>query len=438
MMTTAVHEATPLGLRRFAPAHIGFGLLDLFLIAYVFLTQLNIRRLTGNEKLATDPTKLDISNIPKAALWLFGLLLAVWLLRRHSDYLLRPPMRYVLIFFSWLSVTCLYSPEPFKALFMLSTVLSVFLVFLAFAEARGLPVLFDRLIQIDTVFLGISIVLFFAVPSVSHMLNWDGSVGPRMTGLGGHPNHTGVLAALIIVALYARCDSGNFSKLFKFVAVTIALIALVLTQSRTSLIAAGVGCMVYFLLKNRWHAALIPVLICMVAVGVLVIQLDDQILAVFARSGDADELLTGTGRSFIWELSWGLIKKAPMLGYGFNSSYSMFMDEAYLLVGDVGVYVFPHAHNLVLQLLLYGGIIALALFVPIVLSIAASAIKARDPRIAALLAFYLSFTMTEPGGFFQYADNMLATLVLAAVAAQIATAPYRRVFAVRERAEVPA
>ena len=50
-------------------------------------------------------------------------------------------------------------------------------------------------------------------------------------------------------------------------------------------------------------------------------------------------------------------------------------------------------------------------------------IKARDPRIAALLAFYLSFTMTEPGGFFQYADNMLATLVLAVVAAQFARRP---------------
>ena len=99
-MTIAVQQATSPGLRRFAPAHIGFGMLDLFLIVYLFLTQLNIRRLTGNEKLATDATKLDISNIPKAALWIFGLGLAVWLLRRHFGLLLQPPMRYVLIFFA--------------------------------------------------------------------------------------------------------------------------------------------------------------------------------------------------------------------------------------------------------------------------------------------------------------------------------------------------
>jgi exopolysaccharide production protein ExoQ len=188
-------------------------------------------------------------------------------------------------------------------------------------------------------------------------------------------------------------------------------------------------------LRNRWHAALLPVLLCVVVAAVLMISLDSQILAIFARSGDADELLTGTGRSFIWELSWGLIKKAPILGYGFNSTFTIFMDEAYLLAGDVGVYIFPHSHNLVLQLLLYGGIIALVLFVLPIVSIIAIAIKARDPRIAALLACYLSFTMTEPGGFFQYADNMIAILALATVAAQVAAAPYRRVFAIRQTAE---
>src|SRR5262249_8495409 len=148
-----------------------------------------------------------------------------------------------------------------------------------------------------------------------------------------------------------------------------------------------------------------------------------QILAVFSRSGDAEELLTGTGRSFIWELSWSLIQKAPILGYGFNSTYSMFMDEADLLNGDVGVYVFPHSHNLMLQLLLYGGIIALMLMALVVASIVQSAIKARDPSLVALLACYLSFTMTEPGGFFQYADNMIAILALAVVAAQLSSRP---------------
>jgi exopolysaccharide production protein ExoQ len=434
-MTIAVEQAMPPDFRRFAPARVGIGMLDVLLIVYVFVTELAIRRLTGSEKLATDPTKLDISNIGKAALWTFGLFFAAWLLRRHLAYLLRPPMLYMLIFFGWMLVSSLYSPEPAKAIFMVSTLLSVFLVYLAFAEERGLPVLFDRLIQIQTVFLGLSIVLYFAVPSVSHMLAWDGSINNRMTGLGGHPNQTGVLASLIIVALYARCDSGNLSRTFKAVAIMVALVSLVLTQSRTSLIAAGVGCMAYFLLRNRWHAALIPVLICMAVAAVLVINLDSQILAVFARSGDADELLTGTGRSFIWELSWGLIKRAPILGYGFNSTYSIFMEEAYLLAGDVGIYIFPHSHNLVLQLLLYGGVIALALFVLPILSIVAAAIKARDPRIAALLACYLSFTMTEPGGFFQYADNMIAILALTVVAAQVATAPYRRVFAMKDSAE---
>ena len=422
-MTFAAEQAMPPDFRRFVPARVGIGMLDVLLIVYVFVTQLAIRRLTGSEKLATDPTKLDISNIGKAALWTFGLLFALWFLRRHIGDLLRGPMLYLLIFFGWLCVTSLYSPEPAKALFMVSTLLSVFLVYLAFAEERGLPALFDRLIQVQTVFLALSIVLYFAVPSVSHMLLWDGSVGGRMTGIGGHPNQTGVLASFLIVAIYARCDSGNLSRAFKAVAIIVALVTLVLTQSRTSLIAAGVGCMAFFLLKNRWHAALIPLLVCLGAVAFLVISLDNQILAVFARSGDAEELLTGTGRSFIWELSWSLIKRAPILGYGFNSTYSMFMDEAYLLTGDVGIYIFPHSHNLVLQLLLYGGVIALVFFLFPILSIIASAIKARDPRIAALLACYLSFTMTEPGGFFQYADNMIAMLALTVVAAQLALRP---------------
>lgn len=156
---------------------------------------------------------------------------------------------------------------------------------------------------------------------------------------------------------------------------------------------------------------------------------------MFARSGDADELLTGTGRSFIWELSWGLIQRAPIFGYGFNSTYSIFMEEAYLLAGDVGVYIFPHSHNLFLQLLLYGGVIALALFALLIASVLRIAIVARDPRIAAFLAFYLSFSMTESAGFFQYADNMIPILALAVVAAQFAFAPHRRVFRLSRPAE---
>lgn len=412
-----------------------FGMLDLLLIAYIFVTQLSIRRLTGSEKLATDPAKLDLSNITKIGLWVFGLLFAAWLLRRHAGWLLQPPMRYVLIFFGWMFVTALYSPEPFKSLIMAASLLSVFFVFLAYAEARGLPALFDRLIQIQTVFLALSILVFFAMPSVSRMLAWDGSVGSRMTGLGGHPNQTGVLASFILVALYARCDSGNFSRLFKAFAVLVALVALVLTQSRTSLIAAGVGCATFFLLKNRWNAALIPILLCLLAATALVISLDSQILAMFARSGDADELLTGTGRSFIWELSWSLIQRAPVFGYGFNSTYSIFMEEAYLLAGDVGIYIFPHSHNLFLQLLLYGGVIALALFALLVASILRIAVVARDPRIAAFLAFYLSFSMTESAGFFQYADNMIPILALAVAAAQFAIVPDRLAFRIDRPAE---
>ena len=434
-MITAAWQAAPRDVYRVAPGRIGVGGLDVLLIIYVFVTQLAIRRLTGTEKLATDPTKLDLSNIGKAALWTFGLIFAVWLLRRHREFLLRPPMHYMLIFFGWLSISALYSPEPAKSLFMVSTLLSVFFVFFAFAAERGLPVLFDRLIQIQTVFLALSIILFFAIPSVSHMLQWDGSVGARMTGIGSHPNQTGVLATLIIVTLYARCDSGDLSRAFKITAIAVALATLVLTQSRTSLIAAGTGCMTVFLLRSRWHAALIPLLVCLGLAAVLAISLDSQVLAMFARSGDAEELLTGTGRSFIWDLSWSLIKKAPLLGYGYSSTFKLFMEEAYLLVGDVGVYIFPHAHNLVLQLWLSGGVIALALFALPVCSVIVIAIKERDPRIAALLVCYLSFTMTEPGGFFQYADNMLELLVLAMVAAQAAATPYRQAPALQKGGE---
>ncbi len=172
------------------------------------------------------------------------------------------------------------------------------------------------------------------------------------------------------------------------------------------------------------------------AAAALIVSLDSQILAIFARSGNADELLTGTGRSFIWELSWSLVQRAPVFGYGFNSTYAIFMEEAYLLAGDVGIYVFPHSHNLFLQLLLYGGVIALALFAVMTVSIMRSAVVARDPRIAALLACYLSFTMTEPGGFFQYADNMMALLVVALVAAQLSPQPMNHARALRQPVEV--
>ena len=59
-----------------------------------------------------------------------------------------------------------------------------------------------------------------------------------------------------------------------------------------------------------------------------------ELVKLVSRSGDINELLTLTGRSFIWDFTLHQIAEAPVLGHGHNSAETIFLERFQYLHGD--------------------------------------------------------------------------------------------------------
>ena len=86
--------------------------------------------------------------------------------------------------------------------------------------------------------------------------------------------------------------------------------------------------------------------------------LPKELVKLVSRSGDINELLTLTGRSFIWEFTLNQIAEAPILGHGHNSAEPIFL-ERFLY------FTVTHAHNLILQSLFSVGMVGTLFLVTI-------------------------------------------------------------------------
>src|SRR5262249_19791605 len=95
-------------------------------------------------------------------------------------------------------------------------------------------------------------------------------------------------------------------------------------------------------------------LACLLVVAVSVGGLVDAqaILGMFSRTGDADEVMTMTGRTELWSFVWEKIAQRPVFGYGFNSFEAVAADE-WFGSADAGV----ATHSNILQALFTVGII---------------------------------------------------------------------------------
>ena len=90
--------------------------------------------------------------------------------------------------------------------------------------------------------------------------------------------------------------------------------------------------------------------------------------------------LTFTNRTYIWDDTIKLISKKPILGYGYES-------EAQRYIKGISFHAF-HSHNAILDILYFGGIIALLIYL-IILFMAAKKLKnSKEKNLSSILAFF--------------------------------------------------
>jgi exopolysaccharide production protein ExoQ len=218
-------------------------------------------------------------------------------------------------------------------------------------------------LQLLAVMLGIAAVfslLFTAlVPSygISSEL-YDGS----WRGIYVHKNVFGRLMVFSAIVFTLLNVNSRRSRHIKLALLSLSLALLILSTSKTSLVVFVILLALLPVYKSlQWHFYLRVFLYCFFIVAVIctVTWLMNNTKFVLDAMGRD---LTLTGRTELWEAVFVMIKKRPVLGYGY-SAFWLGLDGKSEYVWRMVGWKVPHAHNGLLDLWLDVGLLGVLIFI---------------------------------------------------------------------------
>lgn len=141
-------------------------------------------------------------------------------------------------------------------------------------------------------------------------------------GSVGRENQISWVAAIPFLTVWATRDDRKIwptsSSFMVIIAVTGTV--LVLTKSRTTLIATAGGLLVCELLK-RWSKRRL-VAMALLAAALLVSASTSWFDQFWLRGADENQLQTASGRTILWKVVWRDISERPLLGYGYGGYWT--------------------------------------------------------------------------------------------------------------------
>ncbi len=213
----------------------------------------------------------------------------------------------------------------------------------------------------------------------------------RMGGLG-HPNELGFYAAYTFLAYLGLMVSGRLNWNWGAIGMALAVATLLTCFSRTAILTCAVGTVFALRSPLRQPGNMVSVL-GITALGALIAfgalgagKLDwylDSLLTSVTKSGSTDELATATGRTEIWQYGIAQIQKSPVTGYGYCAARFVMEKHSY------------HCHNIVLNALMYGGVISGLLVVCMILNQWIAIFAFPRPEIDGMILCLLIGSMVE-------------------------------------------
>jgi O-antigen ligase len=282
------------------------------LVGAVFLLDISFR-----SRDVGDPG-LDWQNGMKLLAW--GGMMAICVL--NASRVLRFFTEPVMMAFGSYCVICLvsavYSPVPLVS----GTAAIGMIAYLGFACViiHEIPQRQWLLVLIWTfaAFCVVNLISGVVIPDVAYF-QVDASTSPnelRFQGISGHPNALGRIATVFAMLVLAAAWRGFMRPILWVPMCLLAVGTTLVTQSRTSIFALVLAML--FQMPRRY---LIPIVSLAVTCGgcILLTGQVDDVLALVGRDGSADEALSMSGRTDLWDFTWNLILDHPVTGYGFNS-----------------------------------------------------------------------------------------------------------------------
>lgn len=335
--------------------HPPIGLLSGLIVFTYCMTDFSIR------KGGVDPGSFDIQSIAKGIVWcvvlLFGIVNGAKPVFRDRA----------------LSIFCLYAIFAFSsAVYSPSIGLGlgsgIALLALGFFSGVISNWEFGRVSSTwRNLFLALSLMAFLSVVFYFTLPDWArdyrAAGAGRLRGLTGSGNSLGPLMAVAtIIGFYCwRTAMSGKAKLFIALALLVNIVALGLTQSRSSMIAlVGAIVITRCLAARAWLWLLLSGI---AAIGAWVFQqqsiMDDLLLmlaSVVSREGSVAEMTSVTGRSDIWVAATTIWLKSPWVGFGLGSP-RVLISEAPISRWQT----YESAHNWVLESLVSFGVVGTTL-----------------------------------------------------------------------------
>jgi exopolysaccharide production protein ExoQ len=355
---------------------------------------------------------IDLQIIIKMGVWAATFAFCLYFLRRWVWIIPRVDKFFELSLLIVILCSCFYAPNLAYSLASAFSIISIFLLlFMASATLTNKQILKPIIYGCSLVSF-LSIAVYFINPEFGRMPQWVGGKqvpGTRITGIVGTANIVGYISAFTLVALYYyRKFLEKKTRILHLFLVAGSFVALIMSDSKTSMVALVLSIALASLVRPTMGKMFFcSVLVCLAIIFSVTVDYD-ALFSALARSGDAQEIWTGTGRAAIWSVVLDMIAERPFFGWGYGSSV-MILGERTSLVG----FTVTHTHNAFLQVALTTGLVGLFFFVGIFLTKIFYAIKFRDQANVAFIIFLLIGGITEPIGFFGPATT--TTFVLATI-----------------------
>jgi exopolysaccharide production protein ExoQ len=301
------------------------------------------------------------SSTREVALIVLGVAAAVSLVSYSSTIRLRPdPLtsRLLLAFALWSMLSVLWADDLSLAIKRL--VPFAILCIAAFAIAR----MFSSRQIVHWVFVATGAFLIIAV--VAELAS--GAFHPwlseyRFAGLQ-HPNDEGIECGLLCLAAIAMAQIDARRRRLYFAAAAAASVFLLLTRSRTSLIATVIALGAYFLCsgsrssKRLFLFGAVASFICLLLL--LAAGLMPVVTNAFSFQRDGDSSVDSfAGRTEIWQDVAPYILQKPLIGHG----YQAFWTPAHITeISDLEQWGVPDSHSAYIDYLLSLGAVGLALY----------------------------------------------------------------------------
>lgn len=292
-------------------------------------------------------TTLDFQVVMRLFSWGYVIFVSFFFFFRRG-FFIRGGHEVILVFFLSLSVLYL----PFSVAFERSLVA----VFSYFAFYLYLKMLFESFSFCDVISIvlfgccgGIllSFIFYFFIPDVGRHAYWlDGQfyVSSRMSGVFGTSNALGDFCAVSLLLLLRGCRDFFFKKWVLLFWFSMFFAGLVLSNSKTAMVAFIVSSIFLFRSDVVKFYLLYVAAVLFVFLAIWVVNDSKSFLVIISRHGDPEEVLTFTGRSYIWPVVIDMIKDNFVFGYGLAVT-SVVLSKMQYIIG----YSPAHAHNLWLQ-----------------------------------------------------------------------------------------